>query len=397
MPVIKTNFLTVKIINNTIKSSDSGLLLFDGNNLYLKKNANSITWYYRVNFSSNTGNKRTWLALGNYPQLGINQARAEAQRIKELINRGINPVTLKSKNNDRLGKPFGEVLEEYQQGYFRTISKNTRRNFTNLLRYAKPLRSINMETITEFDILEILTIIKKSGKDTIAKAFLQHIKKLFKYAYSEGYVLENRLRDLSYDFTSRQRERYLTPQELRRFMQSLLDDRETAIDIKIGIYSLLITMLRRSELTEITRQNINLTTGRVVVARTKTIPNFTLIIPEQLRKAWRLLPESGDLLFNYSDNTLYRNIVDLCSKYQIKRFTPHDMRRTATTLLAEAGYDYLVIDSALAHTIKGVSKNYLKSNLLDKRAELLQNWADYVDKLLGKKVVFLPPEKLQIG
>ena len=96
MPVIKTNFLTVKIINNTIKSSDSGLLLFDGNNLYLKKNANSITWYYRVNFSSNTGNKRTWLALGNYPQLGINQARAEAQRIKELINRDRKSTRLNS-------------------------------------------------------------------------------------------------------------------------------------------------------------------------------------------------------------------------------------------------------------------------------------------------------------
>lgn len=392
MPVIKTNLLTVKIINDTLKSDDRGLLLFDGNNLYFKKNVNSATWYYRVIFRNNTGTKRTWLALGNYPQFGITQARAEAQRVKELINQGINPVTFKSKDNNRLGKPFGDVLVEYQQGYFRTISKNTRRNFTNLLRYAKPLHSVNMETITEFDILEILTIIKKSGKDTVAKAFLQHIKKLFKYAHSEGYILENRLRDLSYDFSNRQRERYLTPQELRQFMRSLLDDRETAIDIKIGIYSLLITMLRRSELTEITRQNINFTTGRVVVVRTKTIPNFTLIIPDQLRKAWRLLPESSDLLFSYSDNTLYRNIVDLCSKYQIKRFTPHDMRRTATTLLAEAGYDYLVIDSALAHTIKGVSKNYLKSNLLDKRTELLQNWADYVDKLLGKKVAFLPPK-----
>jgi len=150
-------------------------------------------------------------------------------------------------------------------------------------------------------------------------------------------------------------------------------------------------MLRRSELTEISWPNVDLKTGRVMVERTKTIRNFTLIIPAQLRQLWRMLPgkQVNRYLFSFSDHTLYRYIVEAAASYQIRRFTPHDLRRTAMSLLAEQGYDYLVIDSALAHTIKGVNKSYLKSNLLHKRAELQQSWADYIDKLLSISVVEL--------
>jgi hypothetical protein len=52
------------------------------------------------------------------------------------------------------------------------------------------------------------------------------------------------------------------------------------------------------------------------------------------------------------------------------------------TLLAEQGQRHDVIDAALGHVIPGVKKHYLKSNLLEERRKLLQNWADYIDSLL---------------
>lgn len=395
MPIIKTNQLTVKSINELQKNSNVGEMLLDGNNLYIKKNANSLTWYYRVAFRSHTGIKKTWLALGNYPQTTILLARDKALKVKEMINEGINPVLLSANSNDRLGKSFGFILDEYQRGYFKAISKNTKRNYINAMRYAAPLHNVNMELITEFDILDIIALIKKAGTDTVAKAFLQYIKKIFTYAKNEGYILENRTRDLSFDYTQVARDRYLQPKELQCFIGSLLSDADVALDMRVAIYSLLILMLRRSELTELTWSNTNLSTGRVIVSRTKTIKNFTLIIPNQLIKAWQMLPnkEHSTRLFSFTDNTLYRTIINLCTKYEVKKFTPHDLRRTAMSLLAELGCDYLVIDSALAHTIKGVNKSYLKSNLLDKRAELLQKWADYVDSLLGENTAILRLKK----
>lgn len=122
MPVIQTNQLTVKSINELQKNSEVGEMLLDGNNLYIKKNANSLTWYYRVAFKSHTGIKKTWLALGNYPQTTILLARDKALKVKEMINQGINPVLLSANSNDRLGKSFGFILDEYQRGYFKAIS-----------------------------------------------------------------------------------------------------------------------------------------------------------------------------------------------------------------------------------------------------------------------------------
>ncbi|MBX9867079.1 MAG: tyrosine-type recombinase/integrase [Burkholderiales bacterium] len=391
MPQIKTNQLTVKSINDLHKTAKIGALLLDGNNLYIKKNANSLSWYYRVAFKSNTGIKRTWLAIGNYPQMSILAARDKALKVKDLINRGINPILMQANNNDRLGKPFSYVLKEYQQGYFKAISQNTKRNYINVIRHAVPLHNVTMELITEFDILDILSTIKKAGTDTVAKAFLMYIKKIFTYAKTEGYILENPTRDLSFSYSAVQRDRYLQPKELKQFLELLLSDVGVPLDIRIAIYSLVVLMLRRSELVELEWQHVDLKSGRVIVARTKTIKNFTLIIPSQLIKAWQLLTTQGQAttLFNFTDTTVYRNIVNLCIKYQVKRFTPHDLRRTAMSLLAEQGQDYMVIDCALAHTIKGVNKSYLKSNLLDKRAELLQFWANYIDNLLGENTAII--------
>ena len=361
MPIIKTNQITIKAINDLHKHGKTDAMLLDGNNLYIKKNANSLTWYYRVVFKSNTGTKKTWLSLGNYPQTTILAARNKALNVKDLISRGINPILMQANNNDRLGKSFSLVLQEYQHEYFKAISKNTKRNYLNVMCHALPLHSVNMELITEFDILDILSTIKKAGTDTVAKAFLMHVKKLFSYAKTEGYILENHTRDLSFTYSAVQRDRYLQPKELKLFLESLLSDADVSLDIRIAIYSLLVLMLRRSELTELAWQNIDLKSGRVIVERTKTIKNFTLVIPKQLISAWQLLPnkEQSTGLFNFTDNTLYRNIIKLCTKYKVKRFTPHDLRRTAMSLLAEQGQDYMVIDCALAHTIKGVNKSYL--------------------------------------
>ena len=80
----------------------------------------------------------------------------------------------------------------------------------------------------------------------------------------------------------------------------------------------------------------------------------------------------------------------LIERYGMNKWTPHDLRRTGMTLLAEQGHCFDVIDSALGHVIVGVKKHYLKSNLLQERKELLQKWAAYIDSLLA-------PENQPVG
>jgi len=71
-----------------------------------------------------------------------------------------------------------------------------------------------------------------------------------------------------------------------------------------------------------------------------------------------------------------------------ERFTIHDLRRTASTILHEQGWNTDVIEKALNHTMRGVRGIYNRAEYLDQRREMLQAWADFLDALkAGAKVV----------
>ncbi|OYW92660.1 MAG: hypothetical protein B7Z18_07815, partial [Alishewanella sp. 32-51-5] len=60
----------------------------------------------------------------------------------------------------------------------------------------------------------------------------------------------------------------------------------------------------------------------------------------------------------------------------LAKFGPHDLRRTASTLLHEAGYNTDWIEKCLAHEQKGVRAVYNKAEYREQRTAMLQDWAD---------------------
>jgi predicted kinase len=72
----------------------------------------------------------------------------------------------------------------------------------------------------------------------------------------------------------------------------------------------------------------------------------------------------------------------------LPHFCVHDLRRTASTLLHEAGFNTDWIEKCLAHEQRGVRAVYNKAEYAAQRREMLQNWADMVDGwIAGAKVV----------
>jgi integrase len=54
----------------------------------------------------------------------------------------------------------------------------------------------------------------------------------------------------------------------------------------------------------------------------------------------------------------------------MKRWTPHDLRRTAATILDREGYSLEQIGALLAHTRKGVTAVYARWDKFDLRREM---------------------------
>jgi integrase len=62
--------------------------------------------------------------------------------------------------------------------------------------------------------------------------------------------------------------------------------------------------------------------------------------------------------------------------------TSHGFRHMASTLLNELGYDPDVIELQLAHNNKDrVRATYNKAQMMEKRTEMMQGWALYLDVL----------------
>jgi integrase len=61
----------------------------------------------------------------------------------------------------------------------------------------------------------------------------------------------------------------------------------------------------------------------------------------------------------------------------------HGFRATARTLLAEElNIDPLVIEAQLAHAVKDSNgRSYNRTQYLKQRLDMVQQWADYLDKL----------------
>ncbi|CAK7034695.1 MAG: Prophage integrase IntA [Desulfovibrio sp.] len=60
--------------------------------------------------------------------------------------------------------------------------------------------------------------------------------------------------------------------------------------------------------------------------------------------------------------------------------TPHGFRAMMATRMAENGWDSELIERQLAHVDKNqVRAAYQRTELLEKRRELMQAWADYLD------------------
>ena len=73
-------------------------------------------------------------------------------------------------------------------------------------------------------------------------------------------------------------------------------------------------------------------------------------------------------------------------KWGMPHFTIHDLRRTAATLLSEAGFAPDVIEKALNHTIKGVRGVYNRAEYGEQRRAMLEEWGQMLEKWKNEKV-----------
>ncbi|WP_080089649.1 tyrosine-type recombinase/integrase, partial [Salmonella enterica] len=252
-------------------------------------------------------------------------------------------------------------------------------------------------------------IVERGGRATAIQV-REIISSVYRHANDRGHGLFNPAADIKPSSIAmfKPRERTLSPGEVGIFFRAL-DNVGAMGTMKMALKLVLLTMVRKNEFISATWSEIDFTkwTWTIPGDRMKAGRAHVIYLPKQAQDllvglqmcaggSEYLVPGRYNFrkpLSNAALNSLIDRTVEAINKddEKIQGFTVHDLRRTASTLLHEAGYPSDWIEKALAHEQKGVRSVYNKAEYARQRSYMLQQWADMVDSWINGEHTDLVP------
>jgi integrase len=382
-------------IRQAQKEPDTKYKFFSiGNNLWLRVHSKTgnASWLYRIampDASKKSGYKFSYITIGSYPEISLLKARLNAAELKAQVKSGVDPVENREKEAKRLTtleQVFWLWVERAQikDAYLRRLKYDFNRHL-------KQIGDIPMVKLTPQIVMQsVIEPILDNGNPAQAKIILNKIKQLADFAYRTFITDTNQLERLSNDFyTVKPRNRVLNNQELRVFLQAM-----DSLNLDIVSYAYIkLTLLlgtRKMELATLRWVNCDINARTIKLVDTKNGIDLLIKLPDQAVALLNKLPVINEYVFpsakkdNSHISQIYpnRHLKLIATHANIKNLTVHDLRRTFVTKLAEMGYPHELIDKAVNHKLTGIRAHYFTSAELERRGEMLQAWANYLDEVI---------------
>ena len=226
-----------------------------------------------------------------------------------------------------------------------------------------------------------------------ARKVKSHISQAMRYGIACGVVVSDPTRDLTYALTphhSRPRAAILDHAAIGRLMASIerFRPRRRALSLKLAA----LTFVRPGELATASWADISFEAAlwRIPAERMKMKRPHQVPLSRQAVEAFRELhaitgrrspwcfPRRGDPTRPEGPGCLTHSLR--CMGYDRATMTGHGFRAMAATTLSEMGWASEAIERQLAHVDHNqVRAAYQRSELVEERRKMLQEWADWLD------------------
>lgn len=391
-----------------LKAGDKPYKVADRDGMYvtvLNSGVISFRYDYRLN------GRRETFTIGQYGQGGISlmEAREKLFEARKMVAAGLSPAGEKQRAK-RLVKEaprIDEMAEKWLDCY--DMAESTRAMRESILR-----RDILPDwgrrlphEFTEDDLRALCDKIVARGAPATAVHVREIVMYLYEWANSKGGKYPNPAANIrpSSIATFKARDRALSPGEIGIFLK-VLDRVFTLPTIRLGLKLILLTMVRKGELLQarwdeidfveatwtIPKERMKLRRPHVVYLSQQAL-DILIALKTCAGGSPYLLPSRYDTEKTMSNATLNRVTAESVriakeEGLPLEDFTVHDLRRTASTLLHEAGYNTDWIEKCLAHEQRGVRAVYNKAEYAAQRREMLQDWANMIDGwAAGAKII----------
>ena len=378
--------------------------LYDKEGLFLLvKPTGRKYWRFKYYFES----KECQYVLGAYPLVSLKSARQQTLQLKVLLAQGINPNAKKKaeeQTNINVDENcFSNVALEWFEVKIKDKSKSHSSRTLRLLKKElfPKLGNLPIDTINPPLLLEVFRAIEERGVIDTAHRAKQVASLVFRYAIITGRVERDPCSDLTGALKSRSKNHYASitePQDVAKLFHNI-KSYEGSLVIQYALRLTPLLMCRPGELRQLEWKEIDFHKEIIEIPKEKMKMRSSHIIPLSYQ-AVELFNElknvSGQSQFVFpSAKTRTRPISDNGVRsalrsmgYDNTMITPHGFRAMARTLLDEVlAYPIEWIEHQLAHTVKDpLGRAYNRTKHLPQRKMMMQDWSDYLDWLLKKRI-----------
>ena len=373
--------------------------VFDGGGLHVKvKPCGAKYWHYDYRFA---GNRRT-LALGVYPQISLKEARMKHRKAHNLVEQGIDPSLQRRVNkqsqNQAIANNFEVIANEWFETKMQNKSEGHRKRTLNALKKDLFPRIGNrpVSDISAPELLSVLRKIEARGAVEMAHRTKRIAGWVFGYAIVSGRAERDPSKDLEGALQTPIRKHLAAitdPKEVSKLMIAI-DSYNGSMVVKAALQISPLLFQRPGEIRSMEWSDINWELKRWEIPAEKMKMDRPHVVPlskQTLDILRDLHPYTGHGKHVFpsprgSSRCLSDNAIRMAIRtlgYDRETMSAHGFRAMARTLLDEAlGFRVDWIEHQLAHAVKDPNgRAYNRTKHLEGRAEMMQAWADYLDKL----------------
>lgn len=386
--------LTDKAIK-AIKPEEKSRKYFDGQGLYLEVSPKGGKWW-RLKYRIEGKEKR--VSLGVYPEVSLREARDKAQDARKQIVRGIDPSHQKRRTVTEQAQVFEFVAREWHDKQQGSVSAKTwQSNLARLENHVFPLVGhLPAKKVAPPDILAVCRRLEAMEQTYNAHAVLGLCSRVFRYGVAAGYVESDPCRDLAgalKPHTTKNTPTLTRPDDIRRLLFAIEAYSGFATTCS-ALRLLALTFVRQWELrgAEWSEVDFDRAEWRVPAERMKMREEHIVPLSKQSLAEMQKLKQitgHGTYLFpGKRSNQRYMSsgTINAALKYmgfEQDEILGHGFRAMASTQLNEQGWEPDLIERQLAHSERNtVRAAYNRAQYLEKRREMMQAWADYLDGLM---------------
>jgi integrase len=372
----------------------------DGQGMYVNvSKTGNKTFTFRFVY----GSGRHELTLGTYPELSLAEAREKRLEASKVLEGGRNPLHVEQlrKETKREALNVNELIQEFHdQILVHQFERPKKALDVLLLHVGTQIGKLLAADVTKRDIALMIGKIVARGSKVSANRTLTLTRRMFDYAKDRDIVQESPvvLSRKNAGGKEKARTMHLEFEDIQHFLK-VLDSTDTKLSwqCRMALKLLLATAKRPGEIVTVEWTHLDLDKGiwknPEHLTKEKRGLHTIFLNPFAVRLLREVQLTSGrcqhvfisprDPEVHIDRHSLSRAVQRLRVEDKLLKvtFTPHDLRRTFSSRMADMGVMPHVVEKILDHQMEGVMAVYNKSNYYPEREAAMILWGKKLDEL----------------